>query len=298
VLTASANSINTNANAPSVTADALAGAPANVTAPLISGSAQVTQTLSASTGAWTNTPTSYTYQWFKGGVSLGAASSVNTLLLSAAHEGGVITVSVTAINGVSSTSIVSAGTAAVSSAPVSALFTFADYPDGTVLASTSAVWDSTYGTSENRYTVTGGVLRCLTGTGNYGAEVWQSGVTGNQQVAEVTVNPGDLTTGGTVVIGVHTSGAVADWMTINSTNVNCTVGGVQQFSAAHGINLATTAVKMTIKQEAGVISFVLNGVIKLTMANTASDGHPSFVFYNATGELQAGVRTFSTIATQ
>lgn len=77
-----------------------AAAPVNTLLPSIAGSdATPSQgdTLTAIEGVWNNAPTSYTYQWKKGGVNIGGATS-KTYTVVVGDVGGAITVAVTAIN--------------------------------------------------------------------------------------------------------------------------------------------------------------------------------------------------------
>lgn len=87
--------------------------PVNTVAPAISGTTTVGQTLTATTGTWSGTPTSYSYNWKRNGVTLGAADQ-NTYVLVAADIGSTITVTVTATNAGGSASGTSAATSAIS----------------------------------------------------------------------------------------------------------------------------------------------------------------------------------------
>jgi len=87
-------------------------APVNTVAPAITGTAQVGLTLTASTGTWSNSPDAYTYQWKDDGVAISGATA-STYVLTSSELGGVITVTVTAVNEGGSASATSAGTAAV-----------------------------------------------------------------------------------------------------------------------------------------------------------------------------------------
>ncbi len=90
--------------------------PANTELPTITGTAQVGETLTASEGTWTGTPTpTYSYQWEADGVDIVGATDA-TYVLTAAEEGTVITVTVTATNSAGSASATSAGTEAVTAA--------------------------------------------------------------------------------------------------------------------------------------------------------------------------------------
>jgi len=89
-----------------------AAAPTNTVAPAITGTATEGQTLTASTGTWTGSPSSYAYQWKRGGVSIGGATS-STYLLVTADVGSTITVTVTATNAGGSAAATSAATATV-----------------------------------------------------------------------------------------------------------------------------------------------------------------------------------------
>ena len=77
-------------------------APSNTVAPVASGTAIVGQTLSTTDGTWSGTPATFTYsyQWQRGGVDIGGATS-STYTLVAADSGEDIRCEVTASNGVS-----------------------------------------------------------------------------------------------------------------------------------------------------------------------------------------------------
>jgi len=96
-------------------------APVNTVAPVISGTAVVGQTLSSTTGTWTGTPTpTFSYQWRRGGVDIGGATS-STYTLVSADAGQNITCVVTATN--------TAGSASATSNTISVFLTMLDkYP--------------------------------------------------------------------------------------------------------------------------------------------------------------------------
>ena len=71
--------------------------PANTAAPVASGTGAVGATLTTTNGTWTNSPTSYSYQWLRGGVAIGGATS-SSYVVQAADVGLAITCSVTAFN--------------------------------------------------------------------------------------------------------------------------------------------------------------------------------------------------------
>lgn len=81
--------------------------PTNTVLPAISGSAAVGQVLTALEGVWTGHP-SFTYQWKRDGVNIGAATA-KTYTVVEADEGAAITVTVTGTN--------TAGTASATSGP-------------------------------------------------------------------------------------------------------------------------------------------------------------------------------------
>lgn len=72
-------------------------APVNTVAPVISGNQWQGQVLTTTNGTWTNSPTTFTYQWRRGGVDIGGATS-STYTLVAADRGASITCDVTATN--------------------------------------------------------------------------------------------------------------------------------------------------------------------------------------------------------
>jgi len=74
--------------------------PTNSTLPTISGTGLVGNTLTCNSvaGDWTNSPTSFTFEFFNGASSLGAASATDTLSLIAADAGDTVTCKVIATN--------------------------------------------------------------------------------------------------------------------------------------------------------------------------------------------------------
>jgi len=97
------------------------GAPSQVPAilspPEISGAAEVGETLVATSGLWSNSPTSYAYQWYADAVAM-TGETANSLLLTEAEEGALITVGVVATNGIG------ASTESVSAAAGPVVFVF------------------------------------------------------------------------------------------------------------------------------------------------------------------------------
>ena len=93
-------------------------APVNTGLPVISGITEVGQTLTTTNGTWSNTPTGYTYQWKRGGVNIGGATS-GTYLLVTADLTATITVAVTATNSAGSATASSTGVGPITSAGVS-----------------------------------------------------------------------------------------------------------------------------------------------------------------------------------
>lgn len=83
-------------------------APVNSVLPVVSGAAELGSTLTTTDGTWSGAPT-YTYQWKRGGVSIGGATA-NTYVLVLADLGTTITAEVTATNAGGSTAATSAGT--------------------------------------------------------------------------------------------------------------------------------------------------------------------------------------------
>jgi hypothetical protein len=107
------SSLEVDSNYVKVNASAGGAAPVNTLLPAITGTAEVGQTLAGSNGTWTGTPTpSLTRQWFADGESL-PAETASTLVLTAGHEGAVITFMVTATNYHGIAHAVSAPTSAV-----------------------------------------------------------------------------------------------------------------------------------------------------------------------------------------
>jgi len=93
--------------------------PSNSAVPVITGTARTGDTLSASTGSWTGTPTSYSYQWQRSLTSGGSFADIggaigNTYVASEFDVGYFIKVSVSATNGIgTSTAVSSLATGAV-----------------------------------------------------------------------------------------------------------------------------------------------------------------------------------------
>ncbi|PWL18993.1 hypothetical protein DKP76_07130 [Falsochrobactrum shanghaiense] len=88
-------------------------APANTVAPAITGTATVGQTLTVTNGTWTGTPTpTYARQWYADDVAIEGATAT-TYALTAAEEGAVITVVVTATNAAGSVTAASNATVPV-----------------------------------------------------------------------------------------------------------------------------------------------------------------------------------------
>lgn len=71
--------------------------PANTVLPAISGVNDIGQTLTVSDGTWSGSPTSYSYQWKRGGSSIGGATA-STYVLTPSDSGAAITCVVTATN--------------------------------------------------------------------------------------------------------------------------------------------------------------------------------------------------------
>ena len=86
--------------------------PTNSTVPVLTGTARTGQILSATTGSWTGSPTSYSYQWQRsltsGGSLVDIAAATNpTYTVSEFDVGYFIKVSVTATNGIGTSSATS-----------------------------------------------------------------------------------------------------------------------------------------------------------------------------------------------
>lgn len=78
--------------------------PSNTVAPAITGNTRDTQVLTVSTGTWTNSPTSYSYQWKRNGTT-NIGTNANTYTCVTADIGYSIKCTVTATNGIGSTSV-------------------------------------------------------------------------------------------------------------------------------------------------------------------------------------------------
>ena len=72
-------------------------------------------TLTTTTGTWTQSPSSFGYQWKRGGVAIGGATS-SSYLIAAADVGTTLTVTVTATNASGSVPATSAATGTVTGA--------------------------------------------------------------------------------------------------------------------------------------------------------------------------------------
>jgi hypothetical protein len=119
-------------------------APVNASLPAITGSAVKGQTLVASTGGWLNSPTSFTYDWKRGGVSIGATAS--SYVLVAADIGATITCAVTATNSIAAATATSAGLGPVLDlAPVNTVLpAITGTPtEGQTLSVTTGTWINT-----------------------------------------------------------------------------------------------------------------------------------------------------------
>ena len=115
-----------------------ATAPINAALPIISGTTAVAFTLTTTDGAWTGLPPiTYTYQWARGGVNIGGATS-NSYLLVIADLTATITVTVTATNSLGNANATSSGVGPITMAPPitrSSILTGTD----TVFVNTSAI---------------------------------------------------------------------------------------------------------------------------------------------------------------
>jgi hypothetical protein len=129
--------------------------PTNSVAPGIAGSAVQGATLSASTGTWTATPAAtFTYQWKRGGVAIGGATS-STYVVQNADVGAQLTVTVTATNRSGNASATSSATAAVTKTTL----TYVPVTTGTQgSAYTGATPSTTGGTAPYAYSITAGTL--------------------------------------------------------------------------------------------------------------------------------------------
>jgi hypothetical protein len=134
--------------ASAATAEVLIAAPTATVAPAITGTAEEGDTLSSSTGTWTSSPTSFTYAWMQcdtAGNNCAAISGANSSSYVAAGTdvGTTLRVTVTASNAGGSTSVTSAPTGVVLTAPP--VNTLAPVISGTtgqgqLLSSTNGLW--------------------------------------------------------------------------------------------------------------------------------------------------------------
>jgi hypothetical protein len=81
--------------------------------PTITGTAVVGNTLTAVTGAWTPSSVTFTYQWKRGGTAISGATSSSYTLVAADLNYSISVTVVAAATGYTSTTVTSAGTAAV-----------------------------------------------------------------------------------------------------------------------------------------------------------------------------------------
>lgn len=103
-----------------VTVTNVAETPVNSVLPAISGTTEAAQTLSVTDGTWTdNSLNTYTYQWKRDGVAIGAATN-NTYLLDVADVGAIITCTVTATNSAGAASATATGVGPITSGGASA----------------------------------------------------------------------------------------------------------------------------------------------------------------------------------
>lgn len=111
------NSVGNSSATSNATATVVA-APVNTVAPAITGTTTVGQVLSCSTGTWTGTATiNFTYQWRRGGVDIGSATS-STYTLIQPDTGAIISCAVLGTNSVGNATAVSNNTAAIASDPL------------------------------------------------------------------------------------------------------------------------------------------------------------------------------------
>jgi len=116
-----------------------AAAPTNTVAPAVTGTSQVGQVLTTDNGTWTGSPTGYTYQWKRGGVSIGGATSSTYTLVNADASSNVTCV-VTATNAGGSTAATSNSVSVTMSLPAQAnLIGHWDTTDLAVVADGTAV---------------------------------------------------------------------------------------------------------------------------------------------------------------
>jgi len=190
--------------------------PVNITIPTISGTAQVGQTLTAATnGTWTNSPSSYTYQWNDGGVPIGGATA-NTYVPVSGDIGDLISVSVTAINGLGpSLPATSAATSAVIDI-IPTINTAASIPGtprvGSPITAIDAIWNNSVTSLAYQWKVAG-----VNGTGAGATTLTYTPVSGDLG-STLTITVTATNTGGTSAPSTSAaSAAVQAALTANST---------------------------------------------------------------------------------
>jgi hypothetical protein len=123
-------------------------APVNTVAPVVSGTATVGQTLTTTNGTWTGSPApSFTYQWQRTGVNIGAATS-STYVLVAADYANTIRCVVKATNSIAPSGVTANSNSTASVAGTAPVNTVAPSVSGTAtygqtLSSSTGTWTGT-----------------------------------------------------------------------------------------------------------------------------------------------------------
>jgi len=100
--------------------------PANTVLPVITGATVVGNTLLTSSGSWSGTTAAYTYQWKRGGVNIGGATTSSYLLVSA-DLAAMISVTVAATNTAGSASATAVAVGPVTNPVVGTTSTYEIY---------------------------------------------------------------------------------------------------------------------------------------------------------------------------
>ena len=210
-------------------------APVNTVAPVVSGTATFGQTLSTTNGTWTGAPApSFTYQWQRSTVDIGAATS-STYVLVAADVGNTIRCVVRATN-----TIAPSGVTANSNSTATVAATVPDAPTigtATVTSATTATVTYTQPASNGGATIT-----------SYTATSSPSGITGTlSQAGSGTITVSGLAQGtsytftvtATNSVGTSAASSASNSITTYSAPVN-TVAPVVSGTATFGQTLTTT----------------------------------------------------------
>jgi hypothetical protein len=295
LVTASNSAGNTSAfSAATAVVQSASAPPTNTSVPTISGTAQAGQLQTASPGTWTGTqPIAYAYQWQRCDSTgancapiVGATSAGYTA--TTADVGNTLAVAVTGSNTPGSTTVTSAPTATVQSAPSSGGPTTI-FSDGFESGNFSA-WSSVVTGGDGTATVQSAIVS----TGSYAAQLSESANTGSKAYARETFSAQqDLTaTGDFQVLQQGASGGnvplfrlldpsgtrIVSLYRQNGTtgSIGLTYGGLHPATTGKlALNTwATLSIHLTTSSTGGTVTVTLNGtqVYQATDPTLASTG--------------------------